>query len=122
MSSVYQGPSCNFQETSFTSGTEQTPWSEGSRQDAEPQAVSRPPFKFFMLSCALRTLACKAMLLGLQVHTTPFHPAPQAPQFWLLIFLQFLNQVMTLDLMYLLPKTLSPRLLFILPFWPIITF
>lgn len=62
------------------------------------------------------------MLLGLQVHTTPFHPAPQAPQFWLLIFLQFLNQVMTLDLMYLLPKTLSPRLLFILPFWPIITF
>lgn len=76
--------------------------------------------KFFSLCCALRTLASSpcAGATGSH-HTLPSGPRRPGSGYWSSFFL---NQVMAVDLMHLLPETLPPQLLLILPLWAIITF
>lgn len=105
-------------ETSFTSGTEYTPWSQGVRQDAEPQGV---PLQILPTLLCSENTGLKSMRWGHRFtpHLSTRHPERPGSGYWSSFFL---HQVMTLDLMHLLPETLPPQLLLILPLWPIITF
>lgn len=66
----------SFQETSFTSGTEYTPWSEGVRQDAEPQGV---PLQILLTLLCSENTGLKSMRWGHRFTPHPSIRTPSAP-------------------------------------------